>query len=336
MKKLFLLFVISFLFFFTTNANEQSSLSAHIIIEPLTTLTNGMLNEFVFVTNGDGSEHKLSELNWKIKNIYSVGAKVSFTWDFLEFSSEFSSSFPKSSGIMVDSDWQKQTDRIYDQNLKTNISYNENNLSFYNYLNLKIKYSPMYYQKYSISPLLGFMYNSIGFIGKNGYGYYGDKLNSKTGKDVSYDDPDALFLPTGTLCPISYSRNTINSYLGFTFLSNFNDFFQLYSEFCLSVFNSVISDDIHFSNMSATKGRIYEDRMKGFFSNYSFIAAARFFVTNNISLQTKFEINQQLLIRGVTYVGSNLITKSVGLTRSSYAGCSGNYNKLTLSVDFRY
>lgn len=202
MKKLLLILIISSVFF------PLLAKDFFINIDPVSVqYKKGCYKEFVYQEDNAGEYKKLSELDWNVDNNYYIGTGFSTGFKNLCLSSSFYFAKDEKSGVMYDSDWV-----TLDPDLKTNYSISDNTLNMNFGVDVNLKYSLNFEDFFYISPMLGYMFDYIDFSACNGHGWYGNTEYSKTGKDVSWDSPDAKVCEK--LFGIDYKKKTSNFYFG--------------------------------------------------------------------------------------------------------------------------
>lgn len=221
----------------------------------------GQMNEFLMYTNGN----KRSELNWEIDSVNLLGFNASVGWEFVLIKVDCMWGFPKSSGIMKDSDWLNESN----YGMKTNYSNSENTVDYLGNLDLRLCLNLKIFEFWYLIPYANISYNKIKFSAENCYGWYGNKKYSTDSQNHSWADPEAKYLPTGILCPIDYERETFNYGIGLE--TNFLLFerYKISLDFGLSVFTQINSIDKHYTKMDKSSCISYLDKMQGFFKSFN-------------------------------------------------------------------
>lgn len=267
MKKLLLSFAVAVLSLpiFAVNLKDFS-----LSVEPLFGMKWGQIDEYVYQKNSAGNYQKLSELNWPIKNMFSIGLNVQGGFKKIKGKLHFSTLIPGESGIMEDSDWMDLTD------VKTTYSKSENRITQAYDFSAQLKYEFQPIQQIKLSPLFEFEYKTISFEARNGYGWYGHKVYPH----VSWDDPKAPYNPKGTLCGIDYKRDVTQFFIGYDFEYMPIKKLRLCQSFLISPYSYTVSYDTHYSDMASTKGTDYADLVKFYFSRLK-ISTGCYYILNS-------------------------------------------------------
>lgn len=337
-NKFLLVFLYFFIFSFYTFADDTKKVS----VSPFYSLQNGMLYEYVFATDySSKSTQKLSELNWPINNISYAGIQLDTKFKFINFHLSYAYGFIKASGNMEDFDWQDfifEGNKFYYNNpsLCTNKSINENYLKNANVFDFNIHFDINPILHFHILPFAGFTYNFYDFVGKNGYGWYGNKEHTHNDYNVAYSNPEAKYYPKGTLCGIEFKRNIYDVYIGFELNYLLFDRLSLSSSFAVSPFIYIYSIDFHHSDMAGIYGTYYHDLMTGYFKHFLLSEKVSFKFDKYCSLFANFDFSIQNLIYGKTYISHSSNYTNNNLTNVTFAGCEGKYWQFTTGITFTF
>ena len=218
-------------------------------------LTNGVINEYVFQEECKNTDHKVSQLDWDVKNIPVFKGKAELNLlKFLHTEICGSVAVPKSSGNMQDYDWMNSVppDRysywIYDDPTElTNYSKHDNELIKYMTFSAALGANISLPAKITLTPMAEYYYEFISFDGKNGYKSYKSdnwKEFEFERKVISYKQemndfllglavkvetlPMMFFYADFFISPQSLSLTAIDyHYYGIAFLDQFKNIWQL-------------------------------------------------------------------------------------------------------------
>ncbi len=171
-KKIFSLFIMLEVPLFFICAT-----SVQIAVEPSFGIKNGQLDELVYLKNCVYSNNKLSELNWPIKKERFARLKLEGIWKHLYAEVSGTVGFPKSSGIMKDSDWLNiQSPDYYMYQYKTNYSESNNEIDsdFSILAKIGAQFTPFKFLQ--LRPSVGFEFNRIKMTARNGICFYGNSF----------------------------------------------------------------------------------------------------------------------------------------------------------------
>lgn len=337
-NKLFIILLFSFILSFFAHADNKIKIE----FSPLFSLQNGMLYEYVLVNDySSKSTQKLSELDWPVNNISYAGIQFDTKIKFINFHLSYAFGFNKASGNMEDFDWQDCTflgNKCYYNNssLCTNKSINENYLNNANVFDFNIRFDINPILDFHILPFIGFTYNYYDFIGKNGYGWYGDIDHTYKDKNVAYYDSEAIYYPKGELCGIEYQKNIYDIYIGFEINYILFDRLSLSSSFAVSPFMHIYSIDFHHSNMEGTRGQYYHDLMTGYFKHFLLSEKVSFKFNKYCSMFVNFDFSIQNLIEGKTYKSDSNTYTNNNILKTTFAGCEGKYWQFTTGITFTF
>ena len=333
MKKLSTSIFSLFFLLFSLSAKDITDYGFHfsLILFPFYTYEHGFLNEYVYTTDYNDQEYKLSELNWPVRN-HTLGFAADFGWKWISLDARCSFGLNGSSASMFDSDWQNNSDH----SMKTEFSISENTqnnfISFEYGLKGNIPLTPESNSSVlslSYKPSVKYAYSYYSFSARNGEGWYG----SKHSPIVPYDSPDATHYEKGQLCGIDYVREHQNVFIGQGFSCKLFDCLNFEVNADISVYSLIKSVDTHFSNMESTSGTDYLDIMQGYFDFYRFSASISYNFIKDFYIGADYTFTLQTLIQGANYrkpYGNSRYTRDT----SVISGSSAQVHSLTLYMKF--
>ena len=309
-------------------------------LAPKYAFQNGRLDELVLYKNGK----KLSELNWDIKEQSLLGFNATIGWEMLLIETDCMWGFPKSSGMMLDSDWQNTSD----YSMKTNYSESDNSIdSSYN-LNVRLGVNIKTWDFLHIIPYAGVSYSRIKFSADGGTFWYGDADSQAVyayGSDwqshlsefsnVSYNSPSAV---TGSFDSygevITYERETYDYFLGakanFTFLTRFTAFL----DFGFSVFTQINSIDHHILRDGTTAPAYFFDEMSGFLKSFTLASGMDVKIWKGLSCGAGFKYTYIAQLKGTDKGRRDRENQYVLLDAD--AGASGYFYNVELFVRYSF
>ena len=270
LKKRISLFFILFI--------SQTLFSLDFFIAPYTGVMFGKLGEYLYEPHND--DYIVSELIWEQKPIYLLGFDLGFYGykSTLTLTNEFG--LPTSIGHMFDKDFSR--DLCY------NYTINENNSRFY-YKTTLMYINDIYTNNtFTISPTfsLSFTYNEM--YSQNGYGWYGDTINTKLSDKVSYDNPNAIFYDIGKISGVDLSILNFSTFLGISFSYNIN-LFKFSIKTMISPFSFLNYTDIHRDDFSYKRG--YSKERITYSEFYSTFGELYTHFESKIYFNSKFSFN---------------------------------------------
>ena len=270
LKKRISLFFILFI--------SQTLFSLDFFIAPYTGLMFGKLGEYLYEPHND--DYIVSELIWEEKPIYLLGFDLGIYGykSTLTLTNEFG--LPNSIGHMFDKDFSR--DLCY------NYTINENNSRFY-YKTTLMYINDIYTKNtFTISPTfsLSFTYNEM--YSQNGYGWYGDTINTKLSDKVSYDNPNAIFYGIGKISGVDLSILNFSTFLGISFSYNIN-LFKFSINTMISPFSYLNYTDIHRDDFSYKRG--YSKERITYSEFYSTFGELYTHFESKIYFNSKFSFN---------------------------------------------
>lgn len=313
LKKIFC-YISVFLFLNSASCFALSIYNTHFSISPLYQLQNGCLNEYVYDTDSSDELYKLSELNWKLKNLSYAGFQSSFGYKNLFFDLNFLYAIPKKSGNMEDSDWLNSSDL----SMKTTYSISENTNNMSAIFKVNFYYNFEIINNLTVSPVISAQYNYYDFSARNAEGWYGNYSSPK----VSWDDKDAVYFSSDELGGIDYTRSTILGSLGAKIDYKFLDYFCASFTLKTSPYTYVQSLDTHFADNKCTIiGSCYLDRMSGLFKHYEASVDLNYIFMTNFVFGIKGDYNYLIQMQG--------LSKLTGITGTSNSKTAETFTKAT-------
>ncbi len=306
----------------------------HFDVAPVYSVSSGLITELVLDTDDNGEEYTLSELLWHFDNVQCFGFDVSAGWRFLNF--RLKGNFPVYSvpSIIYDSDWQNPADH----SMKTNLSISENTLLFDDELSFTGEiqtFSKTYGNGFSfaVTGLFGLDYDYCKFAARNGYGWYGNSENSKTGNNVSYDSEDAMFFGSGTLCGIDYTRESYTVFLGVELKAAYKKNFFFKGSASFAPYSQIASLDLHYAP-SGGLDSYYYDEMRGKVSAVKLSAEAEYRFPFGLGLGMSYSYRNQARIKGESYIAHSL--DELFFPQSSNSGTADYKSRFSLFARYSY
>ncbi len=313
-KKYIILFIIIFHFslsHFFANNSQQKIKNWSFTISPNFGLSFGNLGEYLY--SQYETDFLVSDLQWNFSPLFKVGINAEYNYKQFYIQGSFSYFLPTANGKMYDSD--------YNKDFKTNLCFFENNSIFAIDTSLKASFKiPI--NKIKLSPTILGIYSANRFIGKNGYGYFGDKeINGGwTETDVPWDNPNAR--KAASVSNIEYTRDELFLFLGTEIEYKIKRF-----TICFGIFVSPITYtnvlDFHTDQTGNTPGYKAYSTQYAYFSKYM----ATMFFEYNLNTKSSIYINATGIV--------SLITKGILVTnygrQGTSAGIFNEQNKYYLS-----
>ncbi len=306
----------------TTDINSSSQEKFHISFEPLYTLQNGVLYEYVYAYDPNSTNlFKLSELDWPLQNISYIGGKVGFEYKHLKLGSKIAFAFPKKSGVMTDYDWLNASDH----SMCTNRSISENNLnkSLQFEFTLGLDFNPI--AQWHITPFAGYSYNSYDFYSANGFYQY-------SGGSLPYDDPTVQKITLDKNSAISYNRLHSAMLLGFNTHYTFFENLTFGLSIATTPYIYTKSIDHHFA-----ADKYFLDIMTGLFTQWRFGAYTEFNFWKNFSVTGDFNYKYIIKTYGKTYIHEHEEKFfDTDLDKSGASASGGNWWDLSFGMKIRF
>lgn len=293
-------------------------------IAPKYSILNGQMNELVFYQNG----HKMSELNWELKNLNCLGFNASATWEFLTIDSSFTWGIPGKSGEMPDSDWLNSSN----YSMKTNLSISDNIVDSYFDMDLKLLFNIKATSFLTVRPFIGLSYTRASFHSENAYGWYGNPTNSRP-YWVAYNDPQATFYGVGQLSYIDYKIEDSHYNFGVRTTFYFLERCTASLTFGTAFFSQYTDTDIHHAFSSANE-KFYLDKQNGYFTRYTLGTDIDVKIWKGLSAGTAFQYTWILETRGLLYMHSGSTSKYE--IQKDKSGFSANYWNLDFFVKYSF
>lgn len=202
-KKISAFFIILFSAYISIFSEVTENSRLAFSIQPTFGCTLGQMNESIYSSKG----YKCSLLEWEQKPLWNCGITTLFEAGSFGINASFDFALPLSCGKMYDSDWNesgiKTTYSIHELTAVTNLNTELSLLYAFNVNNF-----------FQIIPSIQAHYSYNSFEANNGEGWYGGAAYSQTGKDVSWNDENAVHYK---VYGIDYSRHTLYLFAGLTF-----------------------------------------------------------------------------------------------------------------------
>lgn len=307
MKRVFLA-IAAFFALVTTSFAEENLFG--FSFEPIMGLRNGVVNEFVYLDNTvTKEEYHLSQLDWNIKNSFYAGCAADLRIQKFHFGVNLKSFATNTNGTIEDSDWMQ--DACYktgNTSTKTNFSKHDETLDKWFSISLEGRYefSPLSF--WTISPTIGFTYETFSLTGTDGKGWYGFNSDRKRqtslndGYFYSYDSAyksDLIF--TGNIIRLEHKDYYV--WLGFsTKFTTPDEHWVFYADFSVAPYTYMLVRDSHYLKM------YYVDIVE---QNFSAFKAATF---------VQFKFNKMFAVKLAV---SGLLTtelKGIEYTSPTYDG----------------
>lgn len=258
-------------------------------VAPKYALQYGQMNEYVLYKNGQ----KMSELNWPIDTVSLLGFNATMGWEMIFLETNCMWGFPRSSGIMQDSDWMNQSD----YGMKTDYSESSNCVKYLGNLELRFGMNIKTWDFLYIRPYGAICYERIEFSADGGNYWYGDKSSTGLSENVPYYDSRAKtgnFDSYGTV--IEYKRETFTYNLGTALNFRFLQRFSVTADFGLSIYSAINTIDHH----CITK-YYYLDKMEGLLKRYYLGAEVDVAIWKGLSAGTSFKFVYNSQMKGTDY-----------------------------------
>lgn len=333
---------VTFLVFFSLPAFSVSKEDFSLELEPLFGLKSGQADEYVFLKHSNYNDDKLSELNWEFDHEFYGGLKVATGFKNIFLETSFSAGIPETVGAMKDSDWRNLT---YSQDAmayyQTNYSESDNSLEYDFSYKIKAGYAfnlPKFKQlKTSVKPFVGYQYKTFKFNGKNGTGWYGNAIGTRTydatGPWYKYDDEEnQSILDFSGQRVISYKRQNSIFWIGLDAEFTFFDDFIFTTGFKTSPYLYAESVDNH--HMTSTD---YLDVTPGYFAAFDWSFGAEYKITSRQSICLSAEYFYMRVLRGDDYSKKHKQKKFKGSGKDSSVdgGAAERYLAVSLSYKLR-
>lgn len=268
------IFSLAFILYFVGQIFSQE-----MYISPKIKLKNGIAKEYVF----DGN-HKLSQLDWQIDNLISIGFDLDVEFKNLCFGFDFSYGLYNFGGQMEDMDWLDYDNPTYLTRYSCHdLLVNEDiNFSF----NIGSRFAYDKSNRNFGSLFLKLDYQNYLLYGVNGWRYY------KDWGDNSYD----IF--SGKV--ISYRPSIFSVLIGFGGKFYITKNFSLNFDAAVSMISFGTCKDIHIK-----ANTVFEDLVKGSLYTMGNLSFAYDF-SKNSTLLLGGQVANMPLIRGLSYINNTL------------------------------
>lgn len=282
-KKYFFLLLFSILY-----TNNFFPLELNLFLTPEFSIRNSKTKESLYFSSNPDSSKKCSLLEWNEKNVIQIGLKSELAFytensGILGISNSISISLPYNKGNMTDSDWNTEGLKFNYSIFDANITYSYFSDIFKNFdTSINIFYKKKIKGFLAVRPYIKFIYSSIFFNGKNGYGWYGSSNWTSDQREHQWNDDKAHYFPDGKykLANIDYQSQTFCIFQGFSIYFYLSKYMDIFIGTDISPYSFVIASDRHYPNKYETK-----DYINIIFGNYNFYTGF------NIKLSEKFLFN---------------------------------------------
>lgn len=268
---------------------KNKAQSFHLSVAPVFGIRKSESEEIIYT---DSTDEKLSELNWEETPVFQIGAISFVSLNNFNLRLNFLYGFTNDFGEMTDSDWNlsglKTTYSIHEEKVAKDISSGFDFFYDFNFFD----------KKFTLSPGVAFDYNYVSFEARNGYGWYGSYLYSKTGEDVAWNSGNAR--KAKKVAGIDYSRKSFSTYFSIfagTQIRNFSA--QL--GFFISPFTYYDVLDHHYSANSEKYGYDCNYIFKDFFKHLKIDLDLSYKFNNFLRANLSVCFEKQFLDYGTMY-----------------------------------
>lgn len=305
-----LLFFITNFSLFANNSSQETK-NWGLSISPNIGLSFGSLGEYLY--SQYDKDFIVSDLQWNFSPLFKIGIQSEYNYKNLFIEGGFSYFFPSTSGKMYDSD--------YNKDFKTNYCIFDNESIFAIDATLKASFKiPI--NKIKVSPTIIGLYSVNRFVGKNGYGYFGDRETNGgwTDTDVPWNDPRAR--KAISVSNIEYSRDELFLFIGTELEYKINRLSFLIGLFISPItYTNVL--DFHTDQTGNTPGYKAYSTQYGYFSKYM--------ASISINYELNNKINLFLNINGIlSLINKGILVTNYGRTGTS-SGIFAEQNQYYLS-----
>lgn len=296
-------------------------------IEPVYTLRNGTLFEYVYEKDSSGTVYKMSELDWPVENISYLGARLDGGWKIIELNTEFTAAIPNKSSKMTDYDWLNQ--RNHDMCTNKSLTDNRVKSGFDFEVNAGVRFNPV--STLYLFPSIGYSYSDIKFYSANGELWYGTPEWTKLSYYVSHEDSRAHNEKIDEKSAISYDREIYNFQMSLDISYVFFDKLTVGTFVTTMPYTYVKSVDHHYSSDT-----YFLDIIKSNFKQWDFGASVEYNIWKGLIATTRFDYNILLFEKGINYEnkGSSRFFKNSKTTVIS--GCEGNWWNLQFGLKWAF
>lgn len=238
-------------------------------LEPTVGLRFGHIGEYVICIDSPYDKDILSYLEWDIQSDILLGLKADLTWKYFSIETSIKSSLPKTSGQMQDSDWMNITiPNLPDKFLyKTHYTSHNNEIDNHFNANAALNFKVPVPDPFGFSFFGKIEYDSIKMSGYKGSGWHGSTKIYKEGFIIYPYYLDGTPESWNSSYPvISYTLESIFTWLGTTISYNFTPAMKLNLSGAVSIYTYATGLDNHFSSEATSVD--YLDLMNGFFSSF--------------------------------------------------------------------
>jgi outer membrane protease len=319
-------------------SSDEESHEKWFSIEPVFSIRNGYLGEYVLLKDPIYSDNKLSYLEWQIKNELMAGIKAEGGYKKTVFSLSANFGFPQSSGIVMDSDWfnndSASVASTSGYNYKTHYSESDNNIDYDFDINIKAgwKFKPAGFV--SIIPSLGFSYSQTKFTAKEGWNKYGKEI-AGTGSPYSPSSEAAVSSFAGLGTVLEYHREQSIVWLGADFQFTLPDNFFINAGLWAAPYSYTFNTDNHpYSEVRGFQGVYFVDICDGWFSAWKFNLSTGLNFTKKLSASLNIEYFLLTQITGDSYT-KNYEEKTYTHHTVQMGGADAQTYTLSLSAKYK-
>ncbi|MBS0054951.1 omptin family outer membrane protease [Yersinia sp. Marseille-Q3913] len=290
----------------TAAASYHSGSTDNVTISASLGLLNAESQEFVYQPGNSG--HKLSQLDWKAKNIPII--KMDISWDLLSnltLTAQGWSTLSSGDGAMDNYDWLNQN-----QTQWSHWSHHEkNNLNYANEIDLNAKFWLLNEKNYRIGVMSGYQRNN------HSWAAYGGEINYNNGIQIGKLADSAI--------TIGYKQKFDMPYLGMAGSYRYQDFelttLLKYSRWV----NANGSDEHYLRNLS------FKDSSK-LSRYYAVTLGAGYYLTPNTKLFVEAAWNRYTEGRGK----AQMFNHTTGASTAISDGASIAHQSQTISLGIQY
>lgn len=276
----------------------------NIAITPSVEIINGIMDELVYAaaykSGGESykypsGERKLSELNWKIVNLFMIDLDITFSCGIFDFSLYGAAGIPRNTGIMRDSDFLN----ISDEDMKVCYSESDCDIKGAYRLGTKFRTNIDVAKWLLISPAAFIQYNYWDFkTDDTAECWYGNNQNEY----VPYNDPSAKHYKKGDKLGIGidYTKHEIFSYIGCEFCFKPAAGLMLWHNIFVSPLFITSSIDHHHGG-----NRYYKDITFGPWRSFSFETAIGYRFAKKFLLKVQARYDLTLNTKGISLYSSD-------------------------------
>lgn len=292
----------------TTSKVNTKRRGFNIAITPFVDIINGKLGEYVYATNCASSnddqkypqgERKLSQLDWKIVNLFEIGLDMTFSCGIFDFSLYGAGGIPRATGVMEDSDWLN----LYDEDMKVCYSESDCDITGAARVGTKFRCNFDVLRWLVISPFVTIDYNYWSFeTSDTAELWYGNNYRDGPGSYVSYDDKSAAHIKKGerTNIEIDYEKHELFHWIGCEFCANPIAGLVIEHKIAIAPFFATSSVDHHQSG-----SRYYGDVVISGWKSFRFITSVGYRFAKKFLLKFSAKCEFTLETKGLSLYSSD-------------------------------